>query len=206
MPTRVIQLVVAALVLVALSACGQTDAGGSAGSKGHATGTQAAGGEVETATGMQYDGTQSSAAPFDAQFIDSMIEHHRGAITMAQQALKESQRPEIKQLAQNIITTQQQEIDQMAGWRTQWYPDVQPTGGTGMAMGDMEVNADTSMPFDQRFITAMVAHHEGAIAMAREAQTKAEHPEIKQLAEAIIKAQEAEVAQLKTWQEQWFGG
>ena len=57
-------------------------------------------------------------------------------------------------------------------------------------------SGDTSQPFDQRFITAMIAHHNGAIEMAREAQTKAEHPEIKQLAEAIIKAQEAEVAQL----------
>ncbi len=206
MPTRMIQLVFAALVIATLSACGQTGTGGSAGSEAHATGTHTAAGQMETATGMQHGGTQSSAAPFDAQFIDSMIEHHRGAITMAQQALKESQRPEIKQLAQNIITTQQQEIDQMTGWRTQWYPDVQPTGGMGMAMGDMEISADTNTPFDQRFITAMVAHHEGAIAMAREAQTKAEHPEIKQLAEAIIKAQEAEVGQLKAWQQQWFGG
>jgi uncharacterized protein (DUF305 family) len=50
-----------------------------------------------------------------------MIPHHQGAIVMAQDALNKSQRPEIKRLAQNIITSQQREIDQMKQWRTQWY-------------------------------------------------------------------------------------
>jgi len=159
----------------------------------------------ETAT-MDHGGMETGGGPFDAQFIDSMIEHHRGAIAMAEQALKESQRPEIKQLAQNIISSQQQEIDQMTGWRTQWYPDVQPTGGMNMEMGDMELSTDTSVPFDQRFISSMVAHHQGAIAMAEEARTRAEHAEIKQLAEAIITAQESEVQQLQSWNQQWFGG
>ncbi len=208
------------LVSVAVAACGQQAATGSAGTSAtqgtmdHGTMPMAGATATmqsstmpmmgATAT-MDYGSMPMSSAPFDAQFIDSMTEHHRGAITMAQQALKESQRPEIKQLAQNIITTQQQEIDQMAAWRKQWYPDVQRTGGMGMAMGDMQVSGDTSTPYDQRFITAMIAHHQGAIAMAKEAQTKAQHPEVRQLADAIIKAQQAEVAQLTDWSKQWFG-
>ena len=40
---------------------------------------------------------------------------------MAQDALSKSQRPEVKQLAQNIITSQQAEIDQMKQWRQAWY-------------------------------------------------------------------------------------
>lgn len=150
-------------------------------------------------------GTMGSA-PFDAQFIDSMIEHHNGAIAMAEQALTESERPEIKELAQNIITSQRQEVEQMTAWRQQWYSDLEPTGGMGMSMGEMNVSGDTSLPFDQRFIAAMIGHHDGAIQMAREALTKAEHPEIKQLAEAIIKAQESEVAQMQQWNTEWFGG
>ncbi len=51
----------------------------------------------------------------------------------------------------------------------------------------------------------MIEHHKGAIAMAKEARTKAEHAELKQLAEAIIKAQEGEVAQLEQWNREWFG-
>ena len=75
-----------------------------------------------------------------------MTIHHKGAVSMAEQALQESQRPEIKQLAQNIIGTQNAEIEQMATWRTQWYADVAPTSGTGGHMGDMELSSDTSSP------------------------------------------------------------
>jgi len=148
--------------------------------------------------------TQVTNAPYDAQFIDGMTIHHQGAVTMAEQALQESQRPEIKQLAQNIIATQNSEIEQMAAWRKEWYPDVATTRGTGGHMGDMELSSDTSIPFDQRFIAAMIGHHNGAIAMAQEALTKAEHGEIKQLAQNIITAQEAEVKQLQKWQQAWF--
>ena len=148
--------------------------------------------------------TSQTQAPYDAQFIDGMIVHHEGAVAMAQQALTESERPEIRQLAENIIATQNQEVEQMRGWRAQWYADLAPTGGTGGHMGDMALASDPAIPFDQRFITAMIGHHEGAIAMAKEAQTKAEHQEIKQLASAVITAQEAEVAQLQAWQQAWF--
>ncbi|GAC1639442.1 MAG: DUF305 domain-containing protein [Herpetosiphon sp.] len=148
----------------------------------------------------------SNQAPFDAQFIDSMTEHHRGAISMAQQALKEGQHPEIKQLAQNIITSQQQELDQMTSLRKQWYPTLAPTGGMAMAMGAMQLGTDTSKPFDQRFMTAMMAHHSAAVMMAKEAQTKAEHAEIKKLAGTIISAQEAEITQMQGWTKQWYGG
>jgi uncharacterized protein (DUF305 family) len=152
----------------------------------------------------EHGSSHATNAPYDAQFIDGMTIHHKGAVSMAEQALNESQRPEITQLAQNIIATQNQEIEQMANWRKQWYPDVATTNGTGGHMGDMELASDTSIPFDQRFITAMIGHHDGAITMAKEALTKAEHGEIKQLAQTIITAQEAEVKQLQEWQKAWF--
>jgi uncharacterized protein (DUF305 family) len=156
--------------------------------------------------GMEHSGTagMDSAAPYDAQFIDGMIMHHKGAVTMAEQALKEAERPEIKALAENIVKTQQDEIGQMEQWRKQWYPDLAPTQGMGMDMGTMMISSDTTKAFDQRFIEAMLPHHQGAIAMAKDAQEKAEHGEIKTLAAAIITAQEAEIAQMQQWQQQWF--
>ena len=209
MAQRFRTITISVLLVLLVSACGRSATSARTDGASRATAAPmdhgAASAATETTT-MEHGAGATSDAPFDAQFIDSMIEHHRGAIAMAEQALTESQRTEIKQLAQNIIRSQQQEVDQMTGWRKQWYPDLQPTGGMGMEMGDMEISTDTSQPFDQRFITAMIAHHEGAIAMAQEARTRAEHPEIKQLAEAIITAQEAEVAQLKTWNREWFGG
>jgi uncharacterized protein (DUF305 family) len=58
---------------------------------------------------------------FDLCFINAMIPHHQGAIDMAQQALEKSDRAEIKELTQNIIDSQQKEIDQMQQWRKDWY-------------------------------------------------------------------------------------
>ena len=157
----------------------------------------------------QMSGTEhnmgQSDAPYDALFIDSMIVHHEGAIEMANQALKEAAKPEINTLAENIIKAQEAEITQMKEWRQAWYSDLAETAGMGMDMGTMEVSTDTSKPFDQRFIEAMIPHHEGAISMAKDAQQKAEHQEIKKLADAIITAQEAEIAQMNQWLKDWYG-
>jgi uncharacterized protein (DUF305 family) len=58
---------------------------------------------------------------FDLRFINAMLPHHEGALTMAKEALEKSDRPEVKQLAQAILDSQQQEIDQMTEWRKVWY-------------------------------------------------------------------------------------
>ncbi|MFQ3684268.1 DUF305 domain-containing protein [Roseiflexus sp.] len=142
-------------------------------------------------------------APYDALFIDSMIIHHEGAITMARQALEQAERPEIRQLAEAILAAQQKEIDDMRSWRAAWYPDLAQTGGMGMDMGPMTV-PDGPKPFDRRFIEAMIPHHEGAVAMARDALQRAEHQEIKNLAQAIITTQQAEIAQMQSWLKEWY--
>ncbi|MFQ4138039.1 DUF305 domain-containing protein [Nodosilinea sp. PGN35] len=58
---------------------------------------------------------------YDLRFINAMIPHHEGALTMAEEALTKSSRPEIQALAEAIIASQQVEIDQMAQWRQDWY-------------------------------------------------------------------------------------
>jgi uncharacterized protein (DUF305 family) len=58
--------------------------------------------------------------------------------------------------------------------------------------------------YDKRFIDAMIPHHESAVEMARDAQSKTQRPEIMQLAKAIIDAQTGEIAQLKQWRSQWY--
>ncbi|MBE9156426.1 DUF305 domain-containing protein [Nodosilinea sp. LEGE 06152] len=58
---------------------------------------------------------------YDLRFINAMIPHHEGALTMAQEALAKSSRPEIQELAEAIIASQQVEIDQMTQWRQDWY-------------------------------------------------------------------------------------
>jgi len=58
---------------------------------------------------------------FDKAFIDAMIPHHQSAIYMAQLANEKSKIPEIKELAENIVSAQKREIEQMKQWRMQWY-------------------------------------------------------------------------------------
>jgi uncharacterized protein (DUF305 family) len=160
---------------------------------------------ADATTGMDHGAMAGSEAPYDAQFIDSMIAHHEGAVAMASQVLKEAERAELKTLAEGIISAQTAEIAQLRAWRAAWYPDLPETAGMSMDMGDMEISGDTRTPFDQRFIEAMIPHHEGAIAMAEDAQQKAEHQEIRDLSQAIIAAQEGEIVQMKQWQQAWFG-
>ncbi|PSB11987.1 DUF305 domain-containing protein [Pleurocapsa sp. CCALA 161] len=63
----------------------------------------------------------SADADFDLRFINAMIPHHEGALVMAKDALSKTKRPEMKKLSQAILTSQQQEIDQMKQWRKDWY-------------------------------------------------------------------------------------
>jgi uncharacterized protein (DUF305 family) len=204
------QLIFGGFIALVLSACGQqADSGGifTTGSDSH-THSHAAD-TVLGNTPPPPDGHQHSVATivpdtYDAWFIDSMATHHNGAIQMSEDALRQSERDEIKKLAEHIIDEQHKEIQQMAVWREQWYPGSHVEGDTGTPMGDMHISSDTSRPFDQRFIEAMIAHHQGAVDMAKEAQAKGERAEIRQLAAQIIKEQEAEIVQMKAWQQQWF--
>ncbi|MEX1020405.1 MAG: DUF305 domain-containing protein, partial [Litorilinea sp.] len=141
---------------------------------------------------------------FDAQFIDGMIEHHVGAVAMAELVLVESERPELLALAEAIIAAQGEEIDMMNGWRAAWYPDLSASSGMDMDMGAMEIADDPATPFDQRFLEAMIDHHEGAIEMARAAQTMGEHEELRAMADAVIATQQAEIDQMRAWLAAWF--
>ncbi|MEV1143180.1 DUF305 domain-containing protein [Micromonospora sp. NPDC049799] len=55
----------------------------------------------------------ASGREFDRQFLTMMIAHHEGAVTMAQTELSEGADPRAKDLAQQIITSQQAEIATM---------------------------------------------------------------------------------------------
>lgn len=151
--------------------------------------------------------TASGDAPFDRAFIDAMVPHHRSAIAMANAALEAGlQAPELRTIAQAIVANQQDEIDRMIDWRRQWYgsTELDPTDGAslGMSMDEMGMNGDpetltSSANLDADFASMMIAHHEGAIAMARMATERSERQEIRTLAQAIVTAQEDEIMTMK---------
>ena len=177
--------------------------------------------------------TRSSStgdAPFDQQFIDMMVPHHQGAVEMAKIAQQRGEHAEIKAMAQDIISSQSSEIEKMRGWRKAWFGSDQTPGMDkmpmveGMSSGSMggmnhgggaattmDMAADVDKlrkapePFDRAFIEAMIPHHESAIDAAKAAESRAQKPEIKQLAREIVAAQQKEIDQMKGWRKSWFG-
>lgn len=57
--------------------------------------------------------------------------------------------------------------------------------------------------YDRNFIANMIAHHEGAVEMAKLALDQAKHEEIKTMANDIITAQTKEIDMMKQWQSDW---
>ncbi|MBE9181579.1 DUF305 domain-containing protein [Oculatella sp. LEGE 06141] len=157
---------------------------------------------------------------FDLRFIDAMILHHRGGLEMAQVAQEQSSRNAVQQLADEIITAQEQEIQQLQSWRQTWYPDAREEPmvydtemGHMMPMAeDMRSSMMMSLDlgtaddeFDLRFINAMIPHHETAVVMAQEALEKSDRPAIQALAKNIISSQQQEIDAMKQWQQEWYG-
>ena len=67
----------------------------------------------------------------------------------------------------------------------------------GCGDGDNESDNPSANPIDRAFATAMIPHHEGAIEMAQVARKRAEHAEVRKLADDIIAAQKAEISVLR---------
>ena len=63
---------------------------------------------------------ESTGIEFDLAFVEMMAAHHQGAIDMANTELQDGSLPEVKQFAQQIIGSQQDEIDQLRQWKTEW--------------------------------------------------------------------------------------
>jgi uncharacterized protein (DUF305 family) len=61
-----------------------------------------------------------SGEDFDKAFIEMMIDHHEGAVSMAKLSESRAKHDEIKQLSNDIITAQTEEIIEMRKWQSNW--------------------------------------------------------------------------------------
>ena len=159
-----------------------------------------------------------------------MTAHHQQAIEMANLAPTRAKRPEIKQLAQNIIKDQKSEIQTMATLYKTAYGTTIPsmTMGGGMMGKDgnsmngmngmngmnrmngmngmkMDMNAlKNAADFDKEFLQQMSVHHRTAAQMSQMVLKTTKSPEIQTLAQSIIKAQTAEIGQMQKWYQTWY--
>ncbi len=146
---------------------------------------------------------------FETKFMQNMIVHHQSAIDMAKLVPTNTKRPELLKLSQDIITAQTKEISDMAGWLSSWYnarPLTDSMSVPGMAdmMGQMDkLKAAKDAQFDEMFLQMMIVHHQQAVNMANLLPAMTQRPELLKLGQDIIKAQTAEIEQMKGWQKAW---
>lgn len=141
----------------------------------------------------------------DVTFAQMMIPHHKQAVQMAGLAASRASDPEIKQLAAQIKAAQDPEIKTMTGWLTAWGRPVEPPQGHGGhampgMMSDAEMTkltAASGKDFDRMFAQMMIAHHNGAIQMAKDEKAGGANTDAKALAATIERAQADEVGKLE---------
>ncbi len=149
-------------------------------------------------------------AEFEQSFLQQMIQHHRSGIEMAKLASDHTSRAELRQFAEKMISKQQAEIDKMTGWLKSWYNASPKEVANEAAYKDMKMHMSMlsgkkDSDFDEAFLEMMPKHHHAAVEMTVQAEKKATHPELRELAATIAKDQQAEVKQLKDWAQSWFG-
>ncbi len=166
----------------------------------------------------------SAANAADRAFVQQMIPHHMMAVQMAQTAGRQSDHAQIRTLAATIISDQQAEIAQMTPLAQDLgvKPDAMPMGGQmsggmmsdaqtlGISMSQMGMSMNmtalgTSRPFDRAFIDMMIPHHQGAVRMAHAELAKGKNPQLRALAQRIVKAQDREIHEMNQWRARWYG-
>ena len=206
--TRTVKTMAAATTLATallVSACSSNDGMGDhdmpAGAMTGMATTKSAG----TAGGTA-DGSRRAHGQADITFASSMVPHHQQAIEMADLALARAAGADVRQLATRIKAAQDPEIKAMTGWLRAWGSAPMPTdhdmGGMGMGgmLTDQELAAlekASGSGFDRMWLQMMIRHHEGAVEMARTQLAQGQNPQAKDLAQAVIDGQSAEIATMK---------
>ena len=196
--TRAALILAAPALALALSSCG----GDQSSAPGAAAGTASPGASGSSAAALAVGFNQQ-----DTTFASNMIQHHGQAVQMADLVASRSTDQKVIDLAAKIKAAQSPEIATMNSWLKSWgMPEVEDMSGMDMggSMPGMMSAADLAdlaaakgAEFDRMFLTMMVAHHEGAITMAKEQVTKGKNADAKALAGKVVADQSAEIAQIR---------
>jgi uncharacterized protein (DUF305 family) len=188
---RTILVGAGALVALVISAgCSNSDSG-SEHPAGHTT-----------ATASATSGEAHNDA--DVMFAQHMIPHHQQAVEMSDIVLsKQGVDPRVTQLANQIKAAQGPEIEQMQQWLNDWGSPTMPSmpghgdmpGMQGM-MSEQDMTAlknAQGIDASRLFLTQMIAHHQGAIAMAQTEINDGQYPPAVEMATAIVTSQQKEI-------------
>ena len=145
----------------------------------------------------------------DVMFAQMMIPHHEQAIEMSDIALDPTvgAGEAVRDLATRIKGAQDPEIEAMKGFLTGWGKSTEMDHSmdhsdmmSGMLSADELERLGTlrGAEFDRAWMTAMIAHHEGAIVMAEDVLKGGQNGEVRSLANTVISGQSAEITEMKS--------
>jgi uncharacterized protein (DUF305 family) len=179
---------------------------------GCSAGSTNSGGTSMPGMDMGSTGMPSSAAPSvpaatdhnaaDTMFAQMMIPHHIQAVEMSDMMLKkQGLDPKLTALATRIKAEQSPEITAMTGWLTAWKEPatISGDGMAGMMGGDDMTKLDAAQGTEaaRMFLSQMIAHHQGAVIMAKTEQATGKNTDAVTLSKSIVTSQEAEIQEMK---------
>jgi len=201
-------LAAALAAVVTLSACS------SSGTETQASATTPA--APPAATSPSAPASDSAHNDADVTFAQGMIPHHQQAVEMSDMLLaKQGIDPKVASLANAIKAAQAPEIEQMQGWLDQWGVSTTTSsssmpsmpghdmsgmsGGLGM-MSEQDMAAlrnANGVEASRLFLSQMIQHHQGAIAMAKTEIGSGQFPQAITLARSIVSSQQQEITTMQ---------
>lgn len=156
------------------------------------------------------DQTAATGNGVDRAFVADMVPHHQSAVEMAKIAQRRASGDFVAALADDIVRTQTAEIATLRREDAALADAGVKRGSLGVPEHAMGMDGDPSMledakPFEGPFMRMMIAHHQGAIAMATAELARGKDPELQALARAIITAQSREIKAMRAELEQSGG-
>jgi len=141
---------------------------------------------------------------FDVDFANMMIEHHQGALDMAQVEASQGKDEKMKSKAQEILTKQKKEQQELKDFVQNYKPSGMKHGEGEMQksmskMMDKMKSMQMSSNIDKDFVTMMASHHQDGISMAKMELKNGMSDKLKQMAQKSIDDQQKDMKEFQAW-------
>lgn len=179
----------AALVTLTLAACSKTDSPAA-----DTTAAAGTGGAMADMPGM----SPTPARDANQEFLRMMVDHHEGMVAMADTAAKKAASADVRSEATKMRAKQKDEQQKMLDMlRTQYSENKMPmVTAENASMVTMLAGASGAV-FDRQFREHVIMHHQEAIKMVDEFQSRLTDAQLKQMAEKMKSDQTKEVAEMR---------
>lgn len=142
---------------------------------------------------------------YEIKFMQNMIDHHAMAIMMGEMCLAKATHQELREMCQQVVTTQTQESETMKSWLATWYGENYEAKMSSRDERQMrELERLSGAEFEKAFMPMLVDHHRIALQRAAVCLQRAYHPELINMCSDIVTAQAAEIKQLRQWMCEWY--